>query len=46
VLRLTQLETLNGGELLPGFSCRVAELFLDFCSRIICLGVVSRPATL
>ena len=27
VVRLTESDTLNGGELLPGFTCRVAELF-------------------
>jgi hypothetical protein len=28
VVRLTKLDTLEGGELLPGFTCRVAELFV------------------
>jgi Uma2 family endonuclease len=28
VIRLTESDTLNGGELLPGFACRVAELFV------------------
>jgi Uma2 family endonuclease len=27
VVRLTESDTLDGGELLPGFTCRVAELF-------------------
>jgi Uma2 family endonuclease len=27
VVRLTEADTLDGGEVLPGFSCRVAELF-------------------
>jgi Uma2 family endonuclease len=28
VVRLTDSDTLDGGELLPGFTCRVAELFV------------------
>jgi len=28
VVRLTESDTLNGGEILPGFTCRVAELFV------------------
>jgi Uma2 family endonuclease len=28
VVRLTELDTLDGGEVLPGFTCRVAELFI------------------
>jgi Uma2 family endonuclease len=28
VIRLTDSDTLHGGDLLPGFSCRVAELFV------------------
>jgi Uma2 family endonuclease len=28
VVRLTDLDALDGGELLPGFTCRVAELFV------------------
>jgi Uma2 family endonuclease len=28
VVRLTESDTLDGGEILPGFTCRVAELFL------------------
>jgi Uma2 family endonuclease len=28
VVRLTESDTLNGGDVLPGFTCRVAELFV------------------
>lgn len=28
VVRLTESDTLDGGEVLPGFTCRVAELFI------------------
>jgi Uma2 family endonuclease len=28
VVRLTEADTLDGGEVLPGFTCRVAELFV------------------
>jgi Uma2 family endonuclease len=28
VVRLTEADTLDGGEILPGFACRVAELFV------------------
>jgi hypothetical protein len=28
VVRLADSDTLDGGELLPGFTCRVAELFV------------------
>ena len=28
VVRLTELDTLDGGEVLPGLTCRVAELFI------------------
>jgi len=28
VVRLTESDTLDGGEVLPGFTCRVAELFV------------------
>jgi Uma2 family endonuclease len=31
VVPLTEDDILNGGEVVPGFRCRIAELFADLC---------------